>query len=548
MFQKIFIFSLGFLLFFSFINVSFGATVSPTFTVTESAIIDELPLGGYRLKVNGTLQLENPSVISNIFEFKTNLNLGPLVGITPIMLDSTSENFQFTQNTISYYLIKPQETVKIGYFIYGIIDEDIYSKIENNGSTFLEYYSDGLLLYSNVIVNLQKPQREGYIYEDTGENIKVNKDTTAPVGNTSRLVSSDIRNPTDFDYAFSKISLYGSQSSNPMFDTGDLINTFDNITVSGYSYETIDFFHNNSNDYSVYWISYDMNIANIFNRDLERINTDVDSESYEADSTNADSTNFEPFVLKKSVDKTVVRSGEEFKVTLKIVNLNDFEVFNLSLEEEMPKGYVVKDVSTDVRIGSGSNYIFTIDSIDEYGTYVISYTLVNSDDLKGITYLKPATLTYKSESYYSEGILVINDILPDKKVFVQKEVEYVDETYARVTIKVRNLGSILLENILVSDIIDENAIIKEISKIFEERGVWRIKSLKPGEEWEVTYVVERNSQLDFLPNIFGVEKSNVYGTLISSEEVITIFGEQPRTIEKVGMGLAVGLLIFYLLF
>ncbi len=521
----------------------------PTFTVNEKVIIDELPLGGYRLKVNGTLQLENPSLVSNIFEFKTNLNLGPLVGITPIMLDSTSENFQFTQDSISYYLIKPQDTVKIGYFIYGIIDEDVYSKIKNNDSTFLEYYSDGLLLYSNVIVNLQKPQREGYIYEDTGSTIKPNKDVNGtPAGNTTRLVSSDIRNPTDFDYYFSKISLYGSQSSNPMFDTGDLIKTFSNITVSGYSYKIIDFFDENSNDYSVYWISYDMNIANIFNRGLERINTNIDSEDYDVNSRDVNSSNFEPFVLKKSVDKTVVRSGEEFKVTLKIVNLNDFEVFDLSLVEELPKGYEVKDVSSEVKITDGSKLIFTIDSIDEYGTYVISYTLVNSDDLKGITYLKPAQLSYKDQTYYSEGILVINDLLPDKKVFVQKEVEYLDDDYARVTIKVRNLGSILLENILVSDIIDENAIIKEISKIFEERGVWRIKTLKPGDEWEVTYVVERNSQLDFLPNIFGVEKENVYGTLVSSEEIITVFGEQPRTIEKVGMGLAVGLLIFYLLF
>jgi len=51
-----------------------------------------------------------------------------------------------------------------------------------------------------------------------------------------------------------------------------------------------------------------------------------------------------------------------------------------------------------------------------------------------------------------------------------------------------------------------------------------------------------------LPNVFGVDKSNIYGTLISSEQVVTIFGEEPRIIEKVGMGLAVGLLIFYLLF
>ena len=72
--------------------------------------------------------------------------------------------------------------------------------------------------------------------------------------------------------------------------------------------------------------------------------------------------------------------------------------------------------------------------------------------------------------------------------------------------------------------------------------------MKAGEEWQVSYIVERNSEIDTLPNIYGIEKSNVYATLISSEEIITVFNEEPRTLEKVGMALAVGLLIFYLLF
>ncbi|MCA9487294.1 MAG: hypothetical protein KC548_06580, partial [Nanoarchaeota archaeon] len=118
-----------------------------------------------------------------------------------------------------------------------------------------------------------------------------------------------------------------------------------------------------------------------------------------------------------------------------------------------------------------------------------------------------------------------------------------------VTIKVRNLGGVPVEDLLVSDFIDENAIVKDISQVFsEKRGVWKIKKLESGEEWEVSYLVERNSGLDSLPNVFGVDKSSVFGTIVSSEEVMMVLYEGPGTIEKVGLGVAVGILVFYLLF
>lgn len=72
----------------------------------------------------------------------------------------------------------------------------------------------------------------------------------------------------------------------------------------------------------------------------------------------------------------------------------------------------------------------------------------------------------------------MNALLPEEKIFVQKEVKFVDDDFARVTIKVRNLGGVPVEDLLVSDFIDENAIVKDISQVFsEKRGVWKIKNL-----------------------------------------------------------------------
>ncbi len=118
----------------------------------------------------------------------------------------------------------------------------------------------------------------------------------------------------------------------------------------------------------------------------------------------------------------------------------------------------------------------------------------------------------------------------------------------RVTIKVKNLGSVRLRNLLIVDNIDKGAVIKDISKMFFERGAWKIKELDPSEEWDVSYLISKNSNLTNLPSVFGVDKADVFGTVVSSGEVVTVYNEQPKTMEKVGMGLAVALLVFYLLF
>ena len=252
-------------------------------------------------------------------------------------------------------------------------------------------------------------------------------------------------------------------------------------------------------------------------------------------------------LLKKAVDKTVVRSGEEFIVYLTIVNVGDIDLDSMKIFDELPSGYEIKDISDKVKI-SGSSLEFDLDSLDAFSSKTISYTLVNNNGISGITYLKPSELIYLNESVFSEGVLVINDLLPDKKIFIQKEVDIINEDFARITLRVRNLGSISIEDLLVTDDIPDDVIIKEISQLFFERGSWKINTLLPGEEWEVSYLVERNPTLDNLPKVFGIEQENVYGTLISSAEIVTIFQEKPRTIEKVGLVVSVGLLIFYLLF
>jgi hypothetical protein len=571
--QKIKIISfISFSFFILFSIISQGYSLKPIINITESINIDYL--NSYEkasVKVQGILEITNPSTIDTIFEISIPISLDSLIGfsqeniyeLTEVNVSIPSSNssklvkktilrddgFSFEYNKIKAQLLEPNKTFKVGYSFFGLVNYDIAKETVDKNISFLEYYSDEFTLLSSVIINLQKANREGnraindeYIYESGSENT------------SKRLVSTDVQNPTSFDLYLEELKVFRTDSSNPMYGGGDLLKTFKDINFTPYKFQTLDVFDYSADAYSVYWVSSKLVIQNIINVNLVS-NIDFIKPSDNTGTTGGGDGGEIYFpeeksnlLIKKTVDKTLIGSGEEFTVSITVINLGFGTLDALTLLDEMPIHHIISDVSKGVKIEDETNLIFDIKQIEPYGDYIVSYTLVNRDTLKGVTYLKPASINFEEKTYFSDGVLIISELLPDKKVYVQKKIEFISDKFSKITITVKNLGTNILRDLLVSEIIDNNAIIKEISQVFDKRGIWNIKSLGPGEEWEVNYLVERNSQIETLPNLFGVDSDDVFGTLIFSEEVITIFQEQPKTVEKIGMIVAVGLLVFYLLF
>lgn len=549
-----FVFSLLMVSFF-FISV---LAVEVQINIHEDSKLTKLLIGEYLLDASGILEITNPSLVSKIYEFNFPIKLDPLVGIKKFSDNFSSSKFDFNFDRIRGNIIAPGETIKVNYRIYGLLDKNIYENSTDKNISILEYYIQNFKVLSNVVVNLQKPQREGYVYN---ENSSV---ASKPTNSTRRLISAEVKNPTDFDFLINDLTLYKTDVVNPYYADENRISNFSNLNVSPFDSFKVDFFDENSNDDSVYWVSSEILIKNNFTRNISSLytietipepekeeihdNLPINDSSVVIGDGKVDYDVLDSVLIKKSVDKTIVKSGDEFKVFLRVVNINDFDIYNLTILDEIPHGYELINLSDEIKLSSGNQLKFEIDKIKSYNTFVLTYTLKNNEDLKGITYLKPAELVTDDKSIFSEGILLINDLLPEKKVFIQKEVSIYDDDYVKIDIKVKNLGTIDLDNLLVVDSVDDNVILKEISKVFYERGSWKIDKLEAGGEWEVTYLVEKGYNMDSLPNIYGVDKSAVFGTLISSDEVVTVFTEQPKTVEKVGMFLAVGLLVFYLLF
>ncbi|NQZ84275.1 MAG: hypothetical protein HRU03_01030 [Nanoarchaeales archaeon] len=540
------LFKIFFFIFFLSILTTSIYSIKPLITIDEKIEINYLDsYDKVSIQVQGVLKITNPSLIDTIYEISIPIKLDSLIGFSK--QDRFEGNFSFDYNKIKAQLLKPNQSISVGYTFYGIVNYDIAKNTTSKNISFLEYYSSDFILLSNIVINLQKATRGNnlingskYEYQTTFENT------------SRRIVSTNVQNPTGFDLDLRELKIYKTHSANPMYGGGDLIKTFKDILFLPYGQKTLDVVDYESDDYSVYWVSSKLVILNTIITTLD-FNTRFTKNPSSRGSTSGGGSTYFPkdtsnLLIKKTADKTLLSSGEEFTVTVRIINLGFGTLDNITLFDEIPANHIISDVSKGVRIEGENNLIFDIKQIEGYGEYVVTYTLVNKNDLKGVTYLQPASITHEEKTYYSDGILIISELLPDKKVYIQKKIELVSDEFSRVTITVKNLGTNILQDLLLSDIMDNNAIIKEISKVFDERGVWTISSLGPGEEWEVTYLIERNSQIDTLPNIFGVDSDDVFGTLIFSEEVITIFQEAPKTIEKVGMIVAVGLLVFYLLF
>lgn len=541
---------------------SFGVHLDVT--INETSSLTQLLNGQYSLEADGSIEIYNPSLTSKVYDFYIPLSLDALIGIDKVVLDNSSAKFEFNYDKIRGYLVEPNETIRVGYHIFGLLTYDLYNKSEFENSSVLEYYVDSFDFTSKVILNLDKPQQEGYLYDMNQTEV------SAPVSNTTRAVSIGLRNPTDFSYFAQELNLYKTHPGDPMFSESKLVKTFKNQTISPFDFKQFHYKDPLSDGNDVYWMSSDVTINYDISNQLIRnflVEQPRPSGGGGSGSSGGGSSGGGSFgslivpdeedelqeyisslLLKKTVDTNLITLGSNVTVMLQVANVNEFTLENLSLFDILPENFEVLSSTVPIEHQGNGKLSFGVFSLDPYESLTFSYTLKNKESQKGITYLKPAELFFENLSRFSDGVLLINDILPDKKLFVQKDIELLDDSFAKVTLKVKNLGGITLENVLVSDTIDDNAILKDISQLFLERGLWKINTLDPNEEWEVSYVIERTSSLDTLPNIFGVDSTQVLGTIVSSGEVITVFQDEPKLIERVGLGFAIGLLILYLLF
>jgi len=115
-----------------------------------------------------------------------------------------------------------------------------------------------------------------------------------------------------------------------------------------------------------------------------------------------------------------------------------------------------------------------------------------------------------------------------------------------VTLTLQNLGEAKVENLVLKEFLKAENEFKEISLAPESKGVWKIDELNQGEIWKVTYVTDQKTNLNSLPELFGVPRESILKTIILNNLVkSSFFISASKVIEYVGLTIVVvaGLII-----
>lgn len=184
-----------------------------------------------------------------------------------------------------------------------------------------------------------------------------------------------------------------------------------------------------------------------------------------------------------------------------------------------------------------------------YETKIINYNIkFNKITQTPILYFSPAKLSYRNENIYSNSLNIINDLkTQDKRIFIQKEIEYLNSTTNRIYIKVKNIGEVDFTNLVIVE--NEGEIIIESNLDAIQKNKWTIPKLNKGDEWTTYYDVPAENVNKYIPEIYGADDAKIYKTIILNEKIDTLpIQDNKNKYQIIIVGIAIVLLIVDIVF
>lgn len=504
--------------------------------IQESGKITSFYNEYFIVHVEGNITITNPTN-SSIYDLNFELYLSSL----DVKIVNGSDNFLINSQLLQVYEIPPLSSLTFDYKIVGITTEDLSS---NNQSVLKNAITRmNPKIYSNLMGSLQKAQLEN-------ESI---------TGQAARVVSVNYLNPTGLRYNLGHINVIKTSMMNP----NEPIATWPNLqaqkgTLAPYENFVIDIYDTNATEGEIYWLDSDIytndiiftGSVNLSRFDQDDIYTLEENHTVNATPSNRSTATLpvleQRVYLRKFVDKKLVVPGEEVKVDLVVNNLGT-EVIEGALKDFIPSGFeFVSSDNSGTGTNSESNFNVRLDpnSAKRY-RYVLKY---GDEDSLGVDYFKAAELQYGGKTIYSQVVPFVRKYLPEKKLFVQKSVKFLNDDEVQVIIQVQNMGESDIYNLIVKEFLANDNEFKEITQAFESKGVWKIVKLAQGATWEVSYVTDRTNVLNTFPSIFGVAKASILQTIILSNVITSKFKVMETTlIEIIGVISLLAILVTYFL-
>ena len=560
------------LILFSFFSMSFSQMSSDEIVqvVDERVVITELLNGEYTISISGTFEITNPTLTSRIYEYRVLVEPPKEVFGS---FSSVQGNTSIVYLGFKGYDLMPNETLKLKYSFSGDINSSEIEYFENGGSFIEKYASSTYVVKSSI--SIDKPIRED-------ENSSVE---------SRRYVSSLVKNPSEFSIFVKDLEVYRTLVSDVFMENSYSLGVKSSVEIEPFKEESVDFEDESSSSNSIYWVRAEVSAQSVYNVSVSYSfkkqsrsggSSDKSEKSdlgvSEGSGLKYNEKDLENLVVKKDVDKVLVSVGEDVSVFVNVINLGKEPLYNISFIDEIPKGYELKAISSEpiskrayktgygelsqsdqdvewarnsVKVEENMLY-FLVDKIEPYSQRVFKYVLTRIEEGEGsLTYLKPVEfLNGFGGQATVEGVLLLDSVLGSGKLFVQKEVEWLDSKYSKVEITIKNVGEGVVSNFKLIDEIEERYIIKDILKSFSQgkRGEWKIDELTPNSQWSVSYLVESHEGVSQLPLLVGVEQSEVYGTLLFDSQVHIDILQRGTMIEKIGFGVTIFLVLLYFLF
>jgi len=521
--SKVFLFALALLL-----SVTAVAATEINVTIDERGKIVSFYDQYYVYQLNGTVSITNPSNHT-----LNNIELPLYVSTLDVRTNYSKSYNYMSPNEIYVYKLGPESTETFNYRLLGISTEDLSrdgDSVLANGIEMLQPK-----VYSNLMGSLKKAPLEDPAY--TGRN--------------ARLISVELRNPTDYEYNIEKVEVIKTAEMDPNAELDHWSFTGDKEVLKAYEGWDFDFIDKNASQGEVYWLSTDIYIDQILinaSSNISRFDQD-DLFFFQPNATLNESYNesvpllSDRIYLRKTASTTLMTPGQTVNMTVLVNNLEPRPV-SFTVRDKVPGGFEVLSVDDGRMAGRNATWNVTLSA----GTAKrLKYRLRYEDpDTLGLDYFPPATLTYMGKEYYSQNIPFVRKYIPEKRVFVQKKVKFLSGDEVRVTLSVQNLGESSLENVMLKDHLLSTAEFREITQAPVERATWRIGRLNRSSTWETTYVTDRMSVFNAVPELYGVPRSAVMQTVILSNFVSSSFSiVSTHAVEIIGI---VSLIVIFVLY
>ncbi len=478
--------------FFSFFSI-FGLSVEVN--INESVEAYDFNTNRVNLVANGEFNFYNPSNNSEIYEF--GFKFSPDV---VFQTQFSTYSLEVFKSSVVGRDLAAGENLSVRYILRGTIPKSYYDDFKSSGLSLLEWYSYEIYFSPNKHATLNKLNRD--------------------YANASNVSSRDVWvmgvNPTEFDVRIDYINLYETDSDDyfAFRDIGNILDTFEKrILKPGqefYFMGTDEF----SDDTSVYWIDYSINaLVNLSSIVLvkELAGSVPGTDGGGSGGSNGGSSTGEwffidsPLIFTKYVDTWVTSFEDILKISLVVSNSNGVSIPNLFLEDFYPDMFRLVYESEDFR---GLN----VGDIKAYETRSFEYELeFFNESLDEILFFDSAELTYLNETIYSNSLSVINDLdYLGEKLFVEKVITYNLNGEIIVTIKVKNIGSVVLNDIKIVDSESKNS---------SNVRSWIIPKLYVNSDWQVSYVLSGGDNLFYVPDVYGTNDAKIYKTIIVNSNV-----------------------------